>query len=544
MKPASRKKTRKSRTSSGNPVTPKKEAPFFHPQEGGEHSFFQPQANALPGNVQAKMETTMGEDFSGVQIHENSAAATQMHALAFTQGENIHFAPGQYDPGTRSGQELIGHELAHVRQQRQGRVSASLKLKGRNVNTDSSLEAEADAMGRRAAGAAGQGSAALGLRRSMSGKAASGVAQMKKPPVVLTDFGKFHADTYENIGNYGAQIKLAFKPNIKVEATKIALVQTVKEQTNGNINLFSPTTANRSTADGTSIDRKDSQNNPVYGAQILPDAQGLDKTPENNATSGNNYQLGFRKKDQSGSWTVGDAWLDDSPFQLARGNDSFQRFETAAFALEGAQKGMYYGSVNWGWEVSKAGSYRILPLSLAGKGDLPTPVFLEAAQKWNDNRAMGTIKTAGNPTRVYDALSLSVKDTLTQDTPVNLTDNKLVRGGISYNGVTYSSPTKTGVVKTSDLKDMGGGLGTVNLPVPWSATVKVAHAFLREGQDDNSTKMGEMTRGAQLTVLSDTGTWLRVHLDPSQRGVIVYHRRGVDVANLLNGFIHKDLIRK
>lgn len=45
------------------------------------------------------------------------AAAAQMGALAYTVGEFIVLAPG----GARSG-DLVGHELAHVLQQRRGRV--------------------------------------------------------------------------------------------------------------------------------------------------------------------------------------------------------------------------------------------------------------------------------------------------------------------------------------------------------------------------------------------------------------------------------------
>jgi hypothetical protein len=39
-------------------------------------------------------------------------------AMAHTQGQDIHFAPGLFNPD----EELLGHEAWHVRQQRQGRV--------------------------------------------------------------------------------------------------------------------------------------------------------------------------------------------------------------------------------------------------------------------------------------------------------------------------------------------------------------------------------------------------------------------------------------
>ena len=105
---------------------------------------------AMPENVQAKMEHAFGSDFSGVRIHEGPQA-TAMGALAYTQGTDIHFAPGQYAPGSQRGQELLGHELTHVVQQSQGRVQATTQAKGVGINDDPGLEQEADEMGARTA---------------------------------------------------------------------------------------------------------------------------------------------------------------------------------------------------------------------------------------------------------------------------------------------------------------------------------------------------------------------------------------------------------
>lgn len=106
--------------------------------------------SALPPDVQSKMERSFGADFAGVRIHEGPEAKA-IGALAYTQGTDIHFDPGQYDPSSAGGQQLLGHELAHVVQQAQGRVSATTQKKGVAINDDSSLEHEADQMGARAA---------------------------------------------------------------------------------------------------------------------------------------------------------------------------------------------------------------------------------------------------------------------------------------------------------------------------------------------------------------------------------------------------------
>lgn len=109
-------------------------------------------ANQMPAEVQAKMESAFGADFSGVRIHANSSAATNAGALAYAQGNDIHFAPGQYDPHSQRGQQVLGHELTHVIQQKAGRVVPTGRVgSGVLVNDDESLEREADEMGARAA---------------------------------------------------------------------------------------------------------------------------------------------------------------------------------------------------------------------------------------------------------------------------------------------------------------------------------------------------------------------------------------------------------
>lgn len=106
--------------------------------------------NKMPDNVQAKMEKSIGADFSDVNIHVGSKAS-EVGALAYAQGSDIHFAPGQYNPESTSGQQLLGHELTHVKQQREGRVKPTIQAKGIAINDDAGLEREADMLGAKAA---------------------------------------------------------------------------------------------------------------------------------------------------------------------------------------------------------------------------------------------------------------------------------------------------------------------------------------------------------------------------------------------------------
>lgn len=106
--------------------------------------------NKMPTEVQAKMESALNADFSDVNIHVGSQAS-DVGALAYAQGNDVHFAQGKFDPHSQSGQELLGHELAHVVQQRQGRVQPTTSVGGLPVNDDPKLEQEADDLGRKAA---------------------------------------------------------------------------------------------------------------------------------------------------------------------------------------------------------------------------------------------------------------------------------------------------------------------------------------------------------------------------------------------------------
>jgi hypothetical protein len=108
-------------------------------------------AAALPGGLGGQMSRAFGMDFSGVRVHAGSPEAAQVGAQALTRGSEIHFAPGQYDPDSAAGRELIGHELAHVVQQAEGRVSGRPLARGGRVSRDEGLEREADELGARAA---------------------------------------------------------------------------------------------------------------------------------------------------------------------------------------------------------------------------------------------------------------------------------------------------------------------------------------------------------------------------------------------------------
>lgn len=105
--------------------------------------------NEIADEVRIPMEAAFGTDFSQVRIHEG-AQAESAGALAYTQGNDIYFSPGEYEQNSQKGKELLGHELAHVIQQKKG-ILATGNINGLSVNEDDSLEKEADEMGAQSA---------------------------------------------------------------------------------------------------------------------------------------------------------------------------------------------------------------------------------------------------------------------------------------------------------------------------------------------------------------------------------------------------------
>jgi len=67
------------------------------------------------------MERRLAYSFADVRIHDDTTAAASARAIAaraYTVGNHVAFATGEYQPRTAPGRRLLAHELAHVVQQR------------------------------------------------------------------------------------------------------------------------------------------------------------------------------------------------------------------------------------------------------------------------------------------------------------------------------------------------------------------------------------------------------------------------------------------
>lgn len=96
----------------------------------------------MPDNLKAGIESLSGFSMDDVRVHYNSSKPATIQALAYTQGTDIHVAPGQ--------EKHLPHEAWHVAQQMAGRVSPTTNINGIPVNDNDALEHEADVMGEKA----------------------------------------------------------------------------------------------------------------------------------------------------------------------------------------------------------------------------------------------------------------------------------------------------------------------------------------------------------------------------------------------------------
>lgn len=109
------------------------------------HDVLNSTGEPLNESTRAFMEPRFGHDFSGVRVHTDARAAESagaVNAHAYTVGEDVVFAPGQYQPSTERGNALIAHELSHVLQQ-EGASGETAKAMS---NPADASEREADAV--------------------------------------------------------------------------------------------------------------------------------------------------------------------------------------------------------------------------------------------------------------------------------------------------------------------------------------------------------------------------------------------------------------
>ncbi len=103
----------------------------------------------LPKSTRAFFEPRFGYDFSQVRVHNDAEADklnSSLNARASTTGQNIFFRPGEYNPGSSSGRELLAHELTHVVQQTGNGLQSTLTVGQPEDKYDQKANRVADAV--------------------------------------------------------------------------------------------------------------------------------------------------------------------------------------------------------------------------------------------------------------------------------------------------------------------------------------------------------------------------------------------------------------
>jgi Domain of unknown function (DUF4157) len=348
------------------------------------HETLRSRGQLLDAGTRAYFGSRYSYDFSAVRVHADQQAgetARSMGAAAYTVGSQIVFAEGRYQPGTPAGRRLLAHELVHVAQQRNAPVPGTQLEVGRPSD-----DAE------RAADVAAQ--------HALAHAAARPVAAIDAPATVRrvaheTWAGYFDNDLQYDLtketdgkgnGAYGSPIQIRFTPKPVVHADQVALVQTAVSTWNDQPRYTGTdeeqaATEARSTPGGTHIDQLNrGSTTPLVGMKNPPSGGDLAASVQ-----GRNARFGIpsaQDEDSRKAWMFDPAGFGPIPDDAA----ASQSLETAALAVSGPQRGVYYGSVSWGWDkASGATTATQKPFRLVSK-DAPTAEFSSASELWNKSK--------------------------------------------------------------------------------------------------------------------------------------------------------------
>ena len=103
----------------------------IHPDVEAAIASTQGRGQSLQHDLQATLSHSYGASLDNVSIHTGDYAdslARSVDARAFTVGNDIYFAKGEYNPATPSGRELLAHEAAHVVQNQGAPTSGPLTV--------------------------------------------------------------------------------------------------------------------------------------------------------------------------------------------------------------------------------------------------------------------------------------------------------------------------------------------------------------------------------------------------------------------------------
>lgn len=433
----------------------------------------------LPNSERAWFEPRFGHDFSEVQVHKDAQAAESARAInaqAFTIGKDVVFGAGQYTPKTSKGKRLLAHELTHTIQQGHG-----TEIRTTKNHKD------------------GYRSEALKIRNRLSTTPlARSVIQRKDGDKATTALGEYEAVKYHPIKRtsdnkeVGMEMFLKFHPGTNVDAKQIGLTQAAEGIQAGTqilTGIYGRRSATTGAGQGYFIDVLPNYPSPLYATKSIPRSgsdptklRSYDVVPSTALSSAQSSALstatgltgitrrgfgkhGYRYMDKGRLKGPVAAELYDAP-RLPLANNSEQVFETTALAMEGAQEGTYYGSVQWGWRRDGSGNFSEVAFTALSQG-VPTVNFLTAASIWNNATEDYNWGASASPTDVLDT-SLSVIAVIAQGTALESLGRSGRSGPNTYNFVRIKDGPSTGTtgwVLSTEMAIMDVGRATVDLPV-------------------------------------------------------------------------------
>jgi hypothetical protein len=353
---------------------------------------------ALDPETSSFMEKRFGHDFSGVRVHTDLRAAQSarlINARAYTSGSHIVFGEGQFDSARPQSRRLLAHELTHVVQQSRGPASIQR--------------------------------APAPIGREEGDFRCGGIVCNKQTAnnTYPTWAGEFIVDKHcvtqdEGASGNGVFLDMRFKPNENVDADKIAFVQSAQSKSGGK-----PVSVHEAKGEkekktsyermilegkpgaGTHIDQHPASRTPLIGMRDV--AGKSDIGDFNLSTPPPLSEHGWHYHDKDGALKQRDASMHDCPTLSRKGSVAQEQIlETASLAVSGAQKGIFYGSIKWGWKMGPQDSEATgLPIKVVSK-DAPSSLFADAAKLWNQKLTSEGKPAIAVPDNMYAAAAESV----------------------------------------------------------------------------------------------------------------------------------------
>jgi len=321
---------------------------------------------SLSAETRAYFEPRFGYDFSRVRVFSDTKAAQSaqdLHAQAYTYGQNIVFNHNKYQPDTFSGRKLLAHELAHVVQQQTGKVGRMIQKAD-----DASFESAAGVDQGIANGTMTQDSSIMGQTYTVNCGFRS------------YNFSFKFSKAYKGVYPYQAAGRDVRGVYVKIEAsiadrrycgrcTPMRLLQVIRyfqKGSRGNMETTEPTSATRRERAGWSntsapsrgwfVDTLDTATNPYYTHNSPFDSEEGDETRP------------ARLWDAPGHWTS----------VINHGKE----FYTCAVCEDASHRRWVAACVQWGYYTDSSGNINFRPSTPAASCGY-VQEMRDASERWD-----------------------------------------------------------------------------------------------------------------------------------------------------------------